>query len=72
MVAKNFSASIAESLLLKGMSRLSYENQKYFISHMSLLMNIAEPRQCSAYLYPERFEKNSAMKDTLIEMELLA
>jgi len=72
MVAKNFSASIAESLLVKGLSRLSYENQKYFISHMTFLMNIAEPRQCAAYLYPERFEKNDAMKDALIEMELLA
>jgi len=71
-VAREFGATLAGSLLPKGLSRLDFEGQKYFINHIALLLSVADDKQCASYLFPERFKQNNAIEESMIEMALLS
>lgn len=71
-VAREFGATLAGSLLQKGLSRLDFEGQKYFINHVALLLSIADDKQCATYLFPERFKQNNSTEELMIEMALLS
>ena len=71
-VAREYGATLATSLLTKGLSRMNYEGQKYFINYMKLMFSAASDKQCASYLFPERFRQTDAKEDQLNEMELLS